>query len=274
VESGNEIELVDSHCHLNFDLFDDDRDAVVENARRNGISRILNPGIDIETSKSAIEIAHTYPEVFAAVGVHPNQGMTWNESSLPELKKLAITDKVVAIGEIGLDYYRQFTPMDVQQCIFQKQLVLAAELGLPVIIHHRDSAEDLIKILREWYGEILKSGLLLAKNPGVVHSFSGEPDLAVELARLNFKIGISGPVTFKNSYQLQSTVVETPIESILVETDSPFLAPHPNRGKRNEPANVRIVSEKIADLKKTTLDEIALKTTAEADKLFKWREKH
>lgn len=274
MESGDEIELVDSHCHLNFDLFDDDRTSVVENARRNGITRILNPGIDIDTSKSALEIAHSYPEVFAAIGVHPNQGLTWNETSLPEMKVLAKTDKVVAIGEIGLDYYRQFTPVKVQQSIFQKQLELAAELGLPVIIHHRDSAEDLIKILREWYGEILKSGSILAKIPGVVHSFSGEPDLAVELARLNFKIGISGPVTFKNSHQLQSTVIQTPIEGILVETDSPFLSPHPHRGKRNEPANVRIVTEKIAALKDTTLDEIALKTTAEADKLFKWREKH
>ena len=274
MESDSEIEIVDSHCHLNFDLFDDDRDAVVENARRIGISRILNPGIDIETSKSAIEIAHTYPEVFAAVGVHPNQGLSWNEHSLPELRKLAKNDKVVAIGEIGLDYYRQVTPVKVQQSIFTQQLELAAELGLPVVIHLRDSAEDLVKILREWYSEVLKSGSILANNPGVIHSFSGEPDLANELALLNFKIGISGPVTFRNSHQLQSTVVNTPIESILVETDAPFLAPHPNRGKRNEPANVRIVADKIADLKDTSLNEIALITKLAADKLFKWSENH
>ena len=265
-------EIVDTHCHLNFDVFDNDRSQVVQRARENGITRILIPGIDIETSKSALKYAWEFPEVYAAVGLHPNQGLSWEKGTISELRKLAIEKKVVAIGEIGLDYYRDRTPIAMQQQIIKEQLELAAELGLPVIIHNREASDDILKIIKKWHDELAVTGLKLADHPGVMHSFSGDVSFANEMISLNFKIGITGPVTFKKAMALQSMVAALPVESILVETDSPYLTPHPFRGMRNEPANVRIVAEKVAELKGKTLDNIAKITTAEADKLFRWRE--
>ena len=270
--SESTTEIVDTHCHLNFDIFDKDRCQVVQRARENGITRILIPGIDIETSKSALKYAWEFPEVYAAVGLHPNQGLSWEKGTISELRKLAIEKKVVAIGEIGLDYYRDRTPIAMQQQIIKEQLELAAELGLPVIIHNREASDDILKIIKKWHDELAVTGLKLADHPGVMHSFSGDVSFANEMISLNFKIGITGPVTFKKAMALQSMVAALPVESILVETDSPYLTPHPFRGMRNEPANVRIVAEKVAELKDKTLDNFAKITTAEADKLFRWRE--
>ena len=266
--------LVDTHCHLNFDVFDLDRDAVIERARQKGISRILIPGVDLETSKSAIKYAEEFPEVYAAVGMHPNDGATWCESSISEIKLLAGKKKVVAIGEIGLDYYRDRTSKDLQRVMFRQQLELAAQLDLPVIIHNRDASVDILNILREWYEMLTTRGSILIDCPGVMHSFSGDAAFADEIIALNFKVGINGPVTFHNSQALQSLVRSLPIDSLLIETDAPYLTPHPFRGKRNEPANVRIVAEKIAELKEVSLENVAQVTTDGADKLFRWREIH
>jgi TatD DNase family protein len=271
VTSNSSLRLVDTHCHLNFDAFDRDRLYVVERARENGISRILNPGIDIETSKAALKCSVDYSEVYAAVGVHPNSGLSWTITSLSELRQLAGEQKVLAIGEIGLDYYREYTPRELQRSIFSKQLELAADLILPVIIHNREAFEDILDILTIWYRALLISKSKLAHNPGVMHSFSGTVEFAKACTSLNFKIGISGPVTFRNSQVLQSVVCSLPLESLLIETDAPYLTPHPYRGKRNEPANVRIVAEKIAELKAYPVDEVASITTEEAHKLFNWR---
>ncbi len=262
--------FVDSHCHLNFDKFDHDRDQVVQKARENGIIRILNPGIDIETSKTALKYSIEFPEVYVAVGVHPNSGLSWTLSSLSELKQMAEEQKVVAIGEIGLDYYRDYTAKELQRSILQQQLELAADLGLPVIIHCREAFEDILGILQNWHRELIKNCSELADNPGVMHSFSGTLDMAKALVALNFKLGITGPVTFRKSQILQSVVSSIPLESLLIETDAPYLSPHPYRGKRNEPANVRIVAEKIAELKGCPVDKVANITTKEADKLFDW----
>jgi len=266
--------LVDTHCHLNFDVYDPDRSAVVERARQTGINRILIPGVDLETSKTAIQCAHEFPEVFAAVGIHPNDGSSWSEKSLSELKSLAGEAKVVAIGEIGLDYYRQHTPHDLQITIFRQQLDLAAQLNLPVVIHNRDAAADILNILQEWYTILSNGSSSLRSFPGVMHSFSGDITFADELTSMNFKLGINGPVTFRSSQALQSTVRSLPTDGFLMETDAPFLTPHPFRGKRNEPANVRIVAEKVAELKQETMEKIIQVTTAEADKLLGWREMH
>ena len=266
--------LVDTHCHLNFNVFDPDRENVVDRARNHGVNRILIPGIDIETSRFAIQLAHNYPEVYVAVGMHPNQGLNWTNSVISELKKLAQDDKVIAIGEIGLDYYRDQAPKDVQRSMFRQQLDLAAELELPVIIHNRAASEDIFYILQEWYKLVVKSGLELANRPGVLHSFSGDEAFANDVILLNFKIGITGPVTFHKSVNLQSLVGVLTIDNLLIETDSPFLTPNPYRGKRNEPANVRIVAEKISELKDTPLKIVAKITTATADKLFRWRVPH
>ena len=264
--------LVDTHCHLNFDVFNSDRDQVVERARKNGITRILNPGIDIETSKSAINCAREFPEVYAAVGVHPNECLGWKSRSLAELNRLAIEKKVVAIGEIGLDYYRNRAPKGTQQSIFRQQLELAARLNLPVIIHNRDANDDMLNIIQEWHHELVRKDSSLMNCPGVMHSFSGDITLAKVLVSLHFKIGIDGPVTYHNSQLLQSVVSSLPLESLFIETDAPFLTPQPLRGKRNEPANVRIVAEKISSLKDEPLDRVITITTTGADRLFGWRE--
>lgn len=268
------VELVDTHCHLNFEEFGHDRDSVVERARKNGITRILNPGIDIETSKTALMYARKFAEVYAAIGVHPNQGSTWTNKTISELRELACEQKVVAIGEIGLDYYRDWTPKEIQKLIFEEQLELSAELGLPVIIHNRNASDDMWNILLKWHDTLLATDSSLANRPGVLHSFSGDATIAAEMVGLNFKLGISGPITFKNSETLQTVVIATAAESLFIETDAPYLTPHPFRGKRNEPANVRIVAEKIAELKDEPLEIIAKITSAEADKLFGWREFH
>jgi TatD DNase family protein len=265
-------ELVDTHCHLNFATFDDDRRNVVERARENGIYRILIPGIDIETSKSAINCTHEFNEVYATVGIHPNMGYTWTTQAYEDLRELASHRKVVAIGEIGLDYYRERTPKAQQHSIFKKQLELAANLGKPVIIHNREASEDILKIIQDWYKGLKNNCSRLAENPGVMHSFSGDSNFAKEIVSYNFKIGITGPITFKNSLLLQEIVRSHQVDHLLVETDAPYLTPSPLRGKRNEPANVRIVVEKIAELKDSAVDVIAKITTAGADRLFGWRE--
>jgi len=270
VISNTPLSFVDSHCHLNFDSFDRDRSQVVQRARENGIIKILTPGIDIETSKTALKYSLEFPEVYVAVGVHPNSGQCWTLSSLSELKQMVGEQKVVAIGEIGLDYYRAHTPRELQRSILQQQLELASDLGLPVIIHNRDAFEEIYDFLQNWHYKLIKSGSKLANHPGVMHSYSGTLDMAKALVALNFKIGITGPVTYRNSQILQSVVSSIPLESLLIETDSPYLTPHPHRGKRNEPANVRIVAEKIAEIKDYPIEKVADITTEEADKLFDW----
>jgi TatD DNase family protein len=269
-----QITITDSHCHLDFEVFNKDRQDVINRARENGIDRILNPGIDIETSKAAIKWAEAFPEVYAAVGIHPNDALSWNETTLDELRSLARSPKVVAIGEIGLDYYRNRAPRDLQRHIFSLQLDLATELGLPIIIHNRDAWSDMLMFLSDWYNRLIDKSEVLLNNPGVLHSFSGELDNAYKVISINFRIGITGPVTFHKSVTLQSIVSSLPLEYLLIETDAPFLTPHPYRGRRNEPAYVRIVAEKIAELKNQTLETITEITSAGADQLFHWREIH
>ncbi len=273
--SGNSpVNLVDAHCHLNFDEFDTDRSQVVERARENGVNRIIIPGIDVETSKTALKYANEFPQVFAAVGVHPNSGLGWTQDSLTEIRQLAADGKVVAIGEIGLDHYRDHTPVELQRIIFIQQLELAAELQLPVIIHNREAADEITDILKNWQNFLQSKGLKLAYQPGELHSFSGTSEFANTMVAHNFKLGITGPVTFTNSMELQSIVRHLPLDCFLVETDAPYLSPHPLRGKRNEPANVRIVAEKIAQIKSITVEEVARSTTEVAAKLFNWRDIH
>jgi TatD DNase family protein len=274
VSSDPRSPLVDTHCHLNLADFDHDRLQVIERARVNCVDRILIPGIDVATSQSAIKFAHQFPEVFAAVGVHPNEAMSWSEESLIILRLLATEEKVVAIGEIGLDYYRNFAPQALQRTIFLLQLELAAEIGLPVIIHNRQASEDITRSLLDWTKGLSSNRSRLAHHPGVLHSFSGSVDMAKTMVGHNFNIGITGPVTFRNAQVLQAVVISTPLDSMLVETDAPYLTPHPYRGKRNEPANVRIVAEKIAELKDQPFEMVASITSGSADRLFDWREFH
>ena len=262
--------LTDTHCHLDFDWFEKDRDQVIDRARNVGVVRLLNPGIHEVSSQHAINLSEKYPEVYAAVGVHPNDAVTWDDATLGNLRMMASHPKVVAIGEIGLDYYRDRAPVDIQKRIFIEQLGLAAELDLPVVIHCRDAMKDMIRLLRDWQTALKLSQSSIAKSPGVLHSFSGSEEDAKEIRELNFLIGITGPVTFRNANELQELVIRLPLESMLIETDAPFLTPHPYRGKRNEPARVKLVAEKIAELHHEVYNNITQATALNADQLFGW----
>lgn len=262
--------LVDTHCHLDFDSFEEDRQRVVERAIEAGVGRILNPGINLESSRAAINLAEKYPQVFAAVGVHPNEALSWNGNTIAELKEMSTHPKVRAIGEIGLDHYRDRAPRDLQKRIFGEQLTLAAERKLPVIIHSRQSMDDVIEIIEDWQRDLLITNPDLASSPGVLHSFSGDEEDLQDAQAINFYIGITGPVTFHNAGSLRDLVIKSPLERILIETDSPFLSPHPKRGKRNEPANVRLVAEKIAELHQESYNKIIEITSTNASRLFKW----
>jgi TatD DNase family protein len=262
--------LVDTHCHLDFNSFDKDRDQIIDRAREAGIQRILNPGITLQSSENAIRLADKYPEVYAAVGVHPNDGSSWEDGTITRLRELAAHQKVVAVGEIGLDFYRDRTPHDLQKKIFQEQLDLAAELELPVVIHTRESIDDVLQILDVWSQGLAKSRSELIERPGVLHSFSGNQNDAERTNSLNFFIGITGPVTFRNAEDLQDLVIRLPLQDLLIETDAPFLAPHPYRGKRNEPARVKLVAEKIAGLHQEAYNTVTYVTSTNAARLFEW----
>ncbi len=263
--------LVDSHCHLDFYAFDQDRAEVLMRANKSSVHTILNPGIDLATSRSAVQLTEVYSNLFAAVGVHPNEGQTWTEKTARELRTLARHAKVVAIGEIGLDYYRNQTPRDQQVSNFRSQLALAAELNLPVIIHNRQATADVIEILASWYSALVRHDSPLAERPGVLHSFEGDLEVAQRAMDMHFFLGVSGPITFRNAPERRALFSTLPLEKLLIETDSPFLAPHPYRGQRNEPAYVRAVAETLASIQDTTLSSVGEMTSANAARLFAWR---
>lgn len=260
--------FTDTHCHLDFDVFDVDRSEVIIRAQQAGLGFILNPGIDLPSSKTAIKLANNFPSlIFAAVGFHPNYGSLWDKNSLNRLRKLAKDKCVLAIGEIGLDYYRQHTSRDLQREVFLQQLDLAKELNLPVVIHMRESSDDMLAILSDWVNS-LSNNSKLKQYPGVLHSFSDTLSVASKAISFNFMIGITGPVTFNKATETKDLVANLPLQSILLETDSPFLTPHPHRGRRNEPAYIPLIAEMIASLHKTTIDEVAETTYQNACKLF------
>lgn len=213
-------------------------------------------------------MSEQYERVDAAIGVHPNDGNSWDKDSLNILEKLASHPKVVALGEIGLDYYHQTTPREHQQEIFQQQLELAASLALPVIVHCRQAYEDTWRILNQWVSHLQKTQNELWRCPGVLHSFNNSAEVGNQFVQMNFKIGIGGPITYKNAVELQRAVQQLPLSSLVLETDSPFLPPHPHRGKRNEPAWLRFSAQKMAEIKKQPLEEIAQSTTQNALELF------
>jgi TatD DNase family protein len=263
--------LTDTHCHLNLNIFQEDLPAVLDRAWNAGVVRILIPGIDVETSRAAVMLAERHDHLYAAVGVHPGDASTWNKDTLNILRDLAQHPKTVAIGEIGLDYYRDRSPRPLQREVLEKQLALAFELDLPVVIHNRESIEDLWSILSEWHAGLMNHSARLAARPGVLHSFDGSLDTAQAAVEKGFFIGISGPVTFKNAQERQRLVAGLPLRGILIETDAPFLTPHPYRGRwPNEPALVAFVAEKIAGLHGQPVEMIARETCRNADQLFDW----
>ncbi len=260
--------LADTHCHLACDEFDVDRREVMARAVESGISPILIPGTDLPSSRQAVEIAASNPGVFAAVGIHPHEAETWTEDTLDELIRLARQDVTVAIGEIGLDFYRNLSPPVLQRQAFGAQLELAADLGLPVIVHQRDAEEEVLSMLIAWH-DGLPDGELRHR-PGVLHGFSSSQEYAQRALRAGFYLGLGGPITFKNARQLRQLVPSLPLDRILTETDAPYLAPHPHRGKRNEPAMTRLVAQELSNLMESPLDVVAQVTSNNASALFGW----
>jgi TatD DNase family protein len=260
------MSLIDTHAHLDERRFDEDRPEVIERARAAGIEAVVSVGVDLESSRAAVRLAQEYETVYAAVGVHPHDAVKLDGAMLAGLRELALQPKVVAIGEIGLDFYRDLSPRDVQRRAFQAQLAWAGKLGKPVVVHDRDAHSEIMAILADWASGLTTPAL--AGRAGVLHTFSGDQAMAEQAMDLGFYISISGPVTYRNAGQLLEIVRALPPDRLLVETDCPFLAPHPYRGKRNEPAYVRLVAERIAELRGLTLEELAAVTTANARHLF------
>ena len=269
--------FTDTHCHLDFNKFDPDRSEVLHRAEEAGVTRILVPGTSLTSSRSAVELAESHAGLYAAIGVHPTEVGTFQVDTLASLRTLASgTSKIVAIGEIGLDYYWDTASHDVQQRLLIEQLDLAAELALPVVIHFRekgdapdgDCARDLLKLLGEWVTGLRSGKSPLAGRPGVLHSFSGSLETARAAIGLGFFLGVTGPVTYRKDRQ--ELVRQLPLESLLIETDAPFLAPHPQRGKRNEPAYVRLIADKIALLHSCSIEKVAAATSQNARRLFDW----
>lgn len=295
--------LTDTHCHLNSDKFDGDRDAVIQRALEAGVKRILVPGLDLESSKAVIRLANSYPNIFAAVGFHPTDLDKWNENSITELqallhkaKRLVLGEgdsavakerllqndknKIVAVGEIGLDYYWVKEPekQALQRLALKRQLQLAQQANLPVVIHMREENDawfgqasvDLVAILTDWQNELQAANHPLAKKPGVLHSFNGNLETAQKAISLNFYIGVTGPITYKNAEEKRRISRQLPLEKLLIETDAPFLTPAPHRGRRNEPSFVRHIADKIAEIHNTTLEQVAKITSDNANRLFGW----
>lgn len=251
--------LIDSHAHLDFADFDADRDQVIQNARAARIAAIINVGIDLVTSQKAIALAQTYDLVYATVGIHPHEAAAVPEQQWSQLMALYQQPKVVAVGEIGLDFYRDYAPHDLQISVFRRQLELALQHQLPVIIHTRNAWSEILPIMTKEYRDRLQ---------GVFHCFSGGEQQARQLLDAGYYISFTGVVTFKNAQALPIAADYVPLDRLLLETDCPFMAPVPYRGKRCEPAHIPYIAQKIAAAKKISLVELAQATNYNVQKLF------
>jgi TatD DNase family protein len=249
--------FIDTHAHLDSPKFDSDREDVIRRAREAGIDTIVNIGFNRETIPTTMGLARQYPFIYAAVGWHPTDaGDMKLEEDLGWIEKLCQDPKVVAIGEIGLDYYWD-TPREIQHIVFREQIRLARRIGKPIVIHNRDAHEDVVRILREEKAEEVG---------GIMHCFSGSWETAKQCLDMNFDISFGGPVTFKNARVPKEVLARVPDDRLLIETDCPYLAPHPHRGKRNESAYVALVAESAAEIKGITIQELAFLTSANARK--------
>ncbi|HLR21492.1 MAG TPA: TatD family hydrolase [Tissierellaceae bacterium] len=251
--------LIDSHVHLDDKRFDEDRDKIIEDLKANGVEFVINIGADLQTSINSVELADKYDNIYAAVGVHPHSAKDVNEDTLDQLREMSKKDKVLAIGEIGLDFHYDNSPRDIQRKRFKDQLKLAKEVELPVIIHSREATQETFDIMEEAQDGNLK---------GVLHCFSASPEMAEKYIKLGYYISLGGTVTFKNARIVREVAEALPLDKLLIETDCPYLTPEPYRGKRNEPMYVKYVAEKIAEIKGVSFEELVNQTNINAKKLF------
>lgn len=272
--------LTDTHCHLDYSKFDPDRQAVLARAKEAGLVRILVPGLERKSSEEAVRLAELNPMVYAAVGFHPTDLENFSEESFEEVTELAKHPKVVAVGEIGIDYYwvKEEKERTFQHEALKKQLAFAQSVNKPVVIHMREENDawfgqasvDLLEILSQWHKTLSAEDHPLAESPGVLHSYNGNLETAQKAMALNFYIGVTGPVTYKNAEEKRKIIKQLPLTKLLIETDAPFLAPVPQRGKRNEPAFVAYIADKIAEIHMTTREQVAEITATNAARLFGW----
>jgi len=251
--------FIDSHAHLDDERFDDDRETVIKNLKADQIDVVINIGADIASSKSTSSLAQTYDNIYSVVGVHPHSVSELVGLGLDEIENLSRHEKTVAIGEIGLDYYYENSPKNLQKEYFIEQIRLAKKLDLPIVIHSREAVKDTLDIIKSEKSSNLR---------GVMHCFSSSAEIAKEYIKLGFYIAIGGVVTFKNARVTKEVAKYVPLESLLIETDCPYLAPEPFRGKRNEPKYIKYTAEEIAKIKEVDLEEIAYSTSINAKKLF------
>lgn len=250
---------IDTHVHLNADQYEEDLQEVIDRALAANVKKMVVIGFDHKTIERAMKLAEDYPFIYAVIGWHPVDAIDCTEEDLQWIENLAANKKVVGIGETGLDYYWDKSPKDIQQELFRKQIRLAQKVNLPIIIHNRDATEDVLRILKEEEAHL---------TGGIMHCFGGSVETAIQCIDMNFKISLGGPVTFKNAKKPKEVATEIPLEHLLIETDAPYLAPHPHRGKRNEPSLVPLVAEEIARLKGLSVEEVALATTKNAEEFF------
>jgi len=251
--------LFDTHAHLNAAQYDEDVKEVIDRAKQEKVEKIVVVGFDRETITRGIELAEEYDFIYASVGWHPVDAIDMTDKELSWIEELASHPKVVALGEMGLDYYWDKSPKEIQKEVFRKQIALAKKVKLPIIIHNRDATADIVEILKEENAREVG---------GIMHCFTGSAEVAKECMDMNFYISFGGPVTFKNAKKPKEVVKEIPIDRLLIETDCPYLTPHPFRGKRNEPSYVKYVAEQIAELRGMEYDELAEKTFDNAKRIF------
>lgn len=251
--------LIDTHAHINVEQFDEDREQAIERALDAGVTRIVNIGYNRETIPSSLKLAEEYDFIYSTVGWYPQDAINMEEGDLEWLESLCSHPKVVAIGEIGLDYYWDTSPKELQQQIFREQIRLARRMNLPIVIHNREAHGDVVRILKEENA---------AEVGGIMHCFSGSWEIAKQCLDMNFYISFGGPITFKNAVRPKEVLAKVPLDRLLIETDCPYLTPHPYRGKRNEPAYVRYVAEAAAEIKGIEMEEIARITTENAFQVF------
>ncbi|WMT29066.1 TatD family hydrolase [Bacillus aerius] len=252
--------LFDTHAHLNAEQYNEDLEQVIERAKSEKVEKIVVVGFDRPTITRAMELIEAYDFMYAAIGWHPVDAIDMTDEDLAWIKELSQHEKVVAIGEMGLDYYWDKSPKDVQQAVFRRQIALAKEVNLPIIIHNRDATEDVVTILKE-------EGA--AEVGGIMHCFTGSLEIAKACMEMNFYISFGGPVTFKNATKPKEVVKDIPSDRLLIETDCPYLTPAPFRGKRNEPSYVKYIAEQIAELREMSFEELAALTTENAKKVFR-----